>query len=59
MTTYHLKYHRTGDVTTTDSPHVAGALIAAGDYQLISRARFVIAQRRLAAKKKRKVNQRS
>ena len=53
MTIYHLKYTRTGDVTTTESPHVAGALIAAGHYQLISQAKFDAALKRLAVKKKR------
>ena len=59
MTTYHLKYKRTGDVTTTDSAHVAEALIVAGHYQLINKAKFDAALRRLAAKKKREARQQS
>ena len=59
MTIYHLKYTRTGEVTTTESPHVAEALIAAGSYQLISKAKFDAALRRLAAKKKREAEKRA
>lgn len=59
MATYHLKYTRTGEVSTTESAHVAEALIVAGNYQLISKAKFDTALRRLAAKKKREARQQS